>query len=130
MAASPAFAATPNVGAAMAPATLDTSLTTPSNTATAFTAGSSGSKVEEITVQGVLTTVAGVVNVFLHRGSTYYLIDQFLITVVTSSTTAVAYRQTRTYENLQLISGDTLQFTVTVAGLQSGFALTCYGGDY
>ncbi len=130
MASAPAFAATPNVGVGLLPATFDTSLTAPSNTTTIFTAGASGSKVDQITVQGVGTTSAGVVNVFLYRSSTYYLFDQFLITAVTSSTTAVAYMAVHTYENLLLLSGDTIRVTTTVAGNQSIACCTADGGDF
>lgn len=130
MAADPVFAAVPNVKSGLVPGTADTSLTAPTNTTTVFTAGSNGSKVEEIVCQGVGTTVAGVVNVFRHDGSTYWLIDQFLIPAVTSSTTALANRQNRTYENLMLLSGDTIRVTVTVAGDQSLLCVTCLGGDF
>jgi len=126
----PQFASTVNVGSGLAPATLDTSLTAPTNVTTVVTAGSSGTKIEEIVVQGVGTTAAGVLNIFRYDGSTYHLVDQFLITAVTSSTTAVAYRSNRTYENLMLESTDTLRITVTVSGLQSLLKVTCFGGDF
>lgn len=130
MATSPGFASTVNVGSATASATLDTSLTAPTNVATVFTAGASGSKIDQITYQGLATTVAGVINVFRHDGSTYHLIDQVLVTAVTSSTTAVAFQAVRTYENLLLKNGETLRFTVTVAGLQSNIKVTAFGGDF
>lgn len=130
MASAPVFAATPNVGSGLVPATADTSLTAPTNTTTVFTAGASGAKVEEIVCQGVGTTVAGVVNVFRHDGSTYHLIDQFLITAVTSSTTAVAYRSSHTYDNLILKATETVRVTVTIAGDQSLLKVTVFGGDF
>lgn len=130
MASAPAFAATPNNGSALASATLDTSLTAPTNVATIFTAGASGSKVESVTMQGVGTTVAGVVNLFAYDGSTYHLIDQFLVTAVTSSTTALAWQAIRTYANLVLKTGWSLRFTVTVSGLQSLIKGSAFGGDF
>lgn len=130
MASTPAFAATPNVGSALVPGTADTSLTAPTNVATVFTAGANGAKIEEIVVQGVGTTVAGVVNVFRHDGSTYHLIDQFVVTVVTSSTTAAAYRLAKVYENLLLKATETLRVTITVAGDQSLLKVTAFGGDF
>lgn len=131
MAASPAFAATPKVGAGIVPATLDTSLTAPANVTTIFTGGTNGSKVEEIVLQGIATTVAGIVNLFMHDGTTYHLIDQFLITAVTSSTTAVAFRLNRLYQNLLLPStSHSLRVTCTIAGLQSTIKVAAYGADY
>lgn len=129
-AAAPAFAATPNVGTGLVPATLDTSLTAPTNVTTIFSAGASGSKVDQIQCQGLGTTVAANVNLFLVRSGTLYLIDQFPITAVTSSTTAVAFFLAHTYENLVLVSGDVLKVTNTVAGNQSLINVTAFGGDF
>jgi hypothetical protein len=126
----PAFASTPNTGSGIVSATLDTSLTAPTNVTTIFTAGASGSKVDQVQCQGLGTTSAGNVNLFLFRSATYYLIDQFPITVVTSSTTAVAFYLAHTYENLQLLNGDSLRVTNTVAGNQSLIQCTAFGGDY
>lgn len=131
MAAAPSFAATPKVGAGIVPATLDVSLTAPTNTTTIMTGGASGSKVEEIVLQGIATTVAGIVNLFMHDGTTYHLIDQFLITAVTSSTLLVAFRANRQYQNLLLpTSSHTLRVTCTIAGLQSTIKVMAYGADY
>ena len=130
MAASPAFAATPVTWSGLVPATADTSLTAPTNATTLGTAGANGTQVNEIVCQGVGTTAAGVVNVFLHDGSTYHLVDQFLVPVITSSTTAVAWRATRTYNNLWLPSNSwSLRCTVTVAGDQSMVKVTAFGGS-
>jgi hypothetical protein len=129
-AAAPAFAATPNRGFHLISATLDTSLTAPTNGVTIFTAGASGSKVDQITVQGVGTTVAAVCNIFVYNAVTYALIDQFLITAITSSTTAVAYQAIHTYENMILDATETLVATQTVAGNQSLLMVTAQGGDF
>lgn len=129
MATAPAFAATVNVGSGLVPATLDTSLTAPTNVTTIVTGGSSGTKVEELIFQAVLTTAAGVVNVFLYDGSTYNLYDQVLIAAVTSSTTAVAWRTNRQYSNLIVKSGWTLRVSQTISTNQSGIKVTATGGD-
>lgn len=114
MATAPAFAATPNNLPVKVSATADTSYTAPSTTVVCFTAGASGSKVEEIIINGNGTTVLGVINLFIKRSSTFYLLDSFAIPVVTPSTTAVNYRFTKTYASLILKSGDTLEATSTV----------------
>src|SRR5438105_5492806 len=110
MATDPAFAATVNVGSALA-STVDTSLTAPTAIATVFTAGANGSKINEIVVQGVLTTSPGMVNLFLHDGSTYHLFDQVTVPTVTSSATAPAFRWNKAYPNLFLKNAWTLRFT-------------------
>ena len=53
-------------------ATLDLSLTAPTNITTIVTAASTGTKIDHLRVQGVGTTVAGVLNVFLFDGATYH----------------------------------------------------------
>ena len=119
MATAPAYAATPNVGSGLVPATADTSRTGPTNTTTVFTGGASGSRVEEITLVGVGTTVLGVVCLFRYDGATYHLIDEFVVTVATPSTTVAAFRTSRQYANLLLKNGDTLRVTTQIAGNQS-----------
>lgn len=130
MSSNPSFATTINVGSGLTNATLDTSLTAPTNITTIFTAGASGSKIEEITAIGVGTTVASNLNIFRYDGATYHLIDQFAVSAVSSSTTAVAYYNTKRYFNLFLKSGDTLRITNTVAGNQSLIKVTAFGADF
>jgi hypothetical protein len=129
--ANPIYAVTPKSASAAAPG-FDTSLTGPSTTATVLTAGTAGSKVEEIVIQGTGTTVAGVLNIWLHDGSNYSLVDQVLITAVTSSTTAVAFRQVRQYQNLVLTNNSwTLRISHTVTGNDTNkLRVTAYYADF
>jgi hypothetical protein len=128
MSANPAFASAVNVGAKKL-TTFDTSLTGPTTYQTVFTGGSSGSRVEEITVQGAGTTVAAVVNLFLYDGSTWYLFDQFSVEAVTSSTTATAFRKARQYQNLMVPTGWTLRASHTVTGNDNLLFVTVQGAD-
>lgn len=130
MASSPAFASTPSLGSASL-AGFDTSLTAPSTVSTIVTGGSSGTKINEIVIQGTGTTVAGVVNIFVYDGSAYSLIDQVLVSAVTSSTTAVAFRAVRQYANLVLPSSSwTLRATHTVTGNDTNkLRVTAFGGN-
>jgi hypothetical protein len=131
MASAPVFAATPVCWSGLVPATADTSMTAPSNVTTLGTAGASGTKIEEIVCQGVGTTVAGVVNIFLYDGSTYHLYDFFIVPAYTASTTVGAWRASRQYQNLILPSNSwSLRCTVTVAGDQSLVKVTAIGGSY
>lgn len=130
MASSPIFTGTVNTGSGTVPATADTSYTSPSNQTTVFTAGASGSRVEEIRLQGLGTTVAGLVNVFRYSGSTYHLIDQFTVPAQTASTTAAAYQDGKCYQNLFLSASDTIRVTTTVSGNVSLIKVNVYGGDF
>jgi len=126
--ANPAFAATPVVGAANL-GTFDASLTGPTNYSTVVTGGSGGTKVEEVDVIGTATTVADIVNLFLHNGTTWFLFDQITVTAVTSSTTAIAFRLSRLYNNLWVPNGWTLRASHMVTGNDNKLTVTAPGGD-
>jgi hypothetical protein len=130
MATAPAFAATPICWSGLVPATADTSLTAPTNATALGTAGASGTQINEIVCVGVGTTVAGVVNIFAYDGSTYHLVDFFIVPAYTSSTTVGAWRASRTYQNFWLPANTwSLRCTVTVASDQSMVKVTAFGGS-
>jgi hypothetical protein len=128
MAADPIFATTPNIDSGQVSATADTSLTATTTYTTVFTAGASGSKIEEIVFQGVGTTLAGVVRVFVYNGSTVRLLWEEAVTVVSSSTTAATYRTSRQFDNLVLEAGWTLRVTSAVANQL--IAVHVFGADF
>lgn len=130
MATEPAFASTPNNSAGITPATLDTSLTAPTNVTTVFTAGSGGSKVEEIVLIELGTVVTGLLNIFLYDGATYHLYESLLISPHTVNTTIPSSRTTKTYANLVLKSGWSIRVTTTIAGNQSMHKVLVFGGDF
>lgn len=133
MATSAQYAATPKVGSALL-TTADTSLTAPTTVGTVLTAGSSGTRIDYIDVQGVATTNAGLVNLFLFDGTNYVLWAQVPVIAVTSSTTAPAFQSTLSSNvnanllPLVLPSGWSLRATTTVA--QTGVRVTALGGDF
>lgn len=128
MAVDPIFATTPNIDSGQVSATADTSLTATTTYTTIFTAGSSGSKIEEIVFQGVGTTLAGVVRLFIYNGSTVRLLWEEAVTVVTSSTTAATYRTARQFDNLVLEAGWTIRMTSAVANQL--IAAHVFGADF
>lgn len=129
MASDPVYASVPRVAAGIVPATADTSLTAPTNATTIFTAPSAGTLITELVLEGLGTTVAGWVGIFLHDGSTYHLYDQFDITAVTPSSTVKAFRTSRKYTDLIVPDGWSLRATVSIAGNQSMVKVTATGGD-
>lgn len=130
MATTPVFASAIKVGSGRLPATLDTSLTAPTNVTTIVTGAAAGTKIEELVFQGLGTTVAGMLNVFLYDGATYHLYDQVAIPAQTSSTTAPAFRTSRQYASLILPTASwTLRISGTIAGNQSLVETTATGGD-
>lgn len=133
MATSAQYAATPRVGSATL-TTADTSLTAPTTVGTVLTAGSSGTRIDYIEIQGVATTTACLVNLFIYDGSTYILWQQVPVIAITSSTTAPAFSTTLSSNGnanvmpLTLPTGYSLRATVSVT--QTGIRVTAYGGDF
>jgi hypothetical protein len=133
MATSAQYASTPKIGSALL-TTADTSLTAPSTVGTVFTAGSSGSRIDYIDVQGVATTVASLVNIFIYDGTNYFLYTQIPVQAITSSTTAVAFQaaiSSNTNANIlpiNLPTGYSLRATTSIT--QTGVRVTALGGDY
>ena len=133
MATSAQYAATPRIGSATL-TTADTSLTAPTTVGTILTAGSSGTRIDYIDIQGVATTTASIINLFIFDGTNYILWTQVPVIAVTSSTTAPAFQATLSSNvnaNLMpliLPTGHSLRATVTVT--QTGVRVTAQGGDF
>lgn len=127
------YATTPVFGSALL-TTADTSLTAPTTIGTVLTAGASGTRIDFIEVQGVATSVAGIVNLFIYDGTTYSLWQQIPINAVTSSTTATAFSTTTSTNNspnvmpMIIPTGYSLRATTTIA--QTGLKINAYGGNF
>jgi hypothetical protein len=133
MTTSAQYASIPKVGSALL-TTADTSLTAPTTVGTVLTAGSSGSRIDYIKIQGVANTVAGLVNLFIFDGTNYFLWQQIPIQAITSSTTVPAFTTNLSSNSdanimpLNIPSGFSLRATTTTA--QTGVRVIAYGGDF
>ena len=133
MATSAQYAATPRIGSANL-TTADTSLTAPTTVGTILTAGSSGTRIDYIDIQGVATTTASIINLFIFDGTNYILWTQVPVIAITSSTTAPAFQATLSSNvnanimPLILPTGYSLRAAVTVT--QTGVRVTAQGGDF
>ena len=126
MAAAPSFAATVKASAANI-ATADTSRTSPTNVGTVFTAGASGSRIDEINIVSTGTTPAGVVRLWVYTGSVYYLLSETLVTATTPSTAQAVFSSVSTYNNLMLPSGYSIRATTNNS---ESFNVIAFGGDF
>ena len=126
MAAAPSFAATVRASAVNI-ATADTSRTSPTNVGTVFTAGSSGSRIDEVNIVSTGTTTAGVVRLWVYTGSTYYLLSETIVTATTPSTTQAVFSSVSTYNNLMLPNGYSLRATTNNS---ESFNVIAFGGDF
>jgi hypothetical protein len=133
MATSAQYASTPVFGSANL-TTADTSLTAPTTVSTILTAGASGTRIDYIDLQGVATTVAGLINLFVFDGTNYILWQQVPVQAVTSSTTVPAFALALSSNGnanimpLNLPTGYSLRAATSVA--QTGVRITAYGGNY
>jgi len=129
MATSPQFAASPRIGVA-AVSTANTNRDGTGTIATVLTAGSNGTRIEEIRLQATGDPADSIVTLFLHDGTNFWLFDEAdLGNPAAASTTVAGAEFTATYDNLVLPSGWSLRAAITVAltsGVVNVFAL---GGD-
>ena len=133
MATSAQYASTPVFGSVNLTGS-DTSLTAPVTIGSILTAGASGTRIDYIEIQGVATTVAGLVNLFVYDGTNYILWQQVPVQAVTSSTTAPAFTAALSSNGnanimpLNLPTGYSLRAAISVA--QTGLRITAYGGNF
>lgn len=133
MATSAQYASTPVFGSATL-TTADTSLTAPTTVGTVLTAGASGTRIDYIEVQGVATTVAGLINLFVFDGSNYILWSQVPVQAVTSGVTAPAFQSVLSSNGnanimpLIIPAGHSLRVTTSVN--QTGIRVNAYGGNF
>ncbi len=130
MASAPAFVSTPRIGAASV-STANTGRDGTGTIATVFTAGSSGSKINEIVLKATGDPADSIVTIFLYDGSSYWLFDEFdLGDPAAASTTVTGFRASRTYENLVLPSGWSVRAAITVALTGGVVNVVVLGGDF
>lgn len=126
MATAPQFAATVRCSG-VSIGTADTSRTAPTNVGTVFTAGSSGSRIDEIDITAAGTSTANVVRLFIYTGSTYYLLQEVLISAITPSASVASYTTALTFNSLVIPSGYSIRATTNNA---ETYHVTAFGGDF
>lgn len=103
MANQPVFATTPRIELGQV-STANTNRDGTGTIATILTGGTSGTRINEIVVEGTATTTAGMVRIYLHDGTNARLFDEFVVTAVTAAASTPVYRGSKVYENLTLPS--------------------------
>jgi hypothetical protein len=137
MASSPAYAATTNVGCAVLgtngvdATNRDGSGATTAAPVTVVTAGSSGSKFEEIVVKAEKDPADCTILLFLYDGSAFHLFDEWDIgDPATGSATVASYREARGYDNLVIPNGWSLRAVVTAAPTSGKIHVFAFGADF
>lgn len=87
------YAATPRAALAQV-STANTNRDGTGTIATVFTAGASGSRIDDIYIVATGTVTAGVIRLFLNDGTNSRLLSETLVTATTPSTTVQAWNYT------------------------------------
>ena len=125
MASAPVYAATPRCSA-VSISTAATNNRTGTSASTVFTAGSSGSRIEEVRLKAQGTTTAGTVRFYVHNGSAFFILEEQAYPANTASASNPSVEYTIQFSNLILPSGYSLR-----ANIESGtWDIVAFGGDF
>jgi hypothetical protein len=139
MASSAQYVASPKIGAIFtntAEANFTTTFKTPSNAVTVFTAGTSGSRIDQVNVSGLGITVASQLRLFIHDGTNFRFLRDIPITAITPSTTLSAFNASLCSQYnpelfpILLPTGYSLRATLSTAQTNDGVMITAIGGDF
>jgi hypothetical protein len=108
MATAAQYAATPRAAVAVVSAA-NTARDGTGTLVTVFTAGASGSRIDDIRVTAAGTVTAGVVRLFVHDGTNARLWQEVMVTATTPSTTVQTFNTTLYNQALILPNGWSLR---------------------
>lgn len=134
MASTSNFAATPRIGSALVAVANTGTRAVPVGAATLLTAGTNGTLLNRAVIEtggaSAAAPAAKVVQLYLHDGTTYYLLREVPFAPVTP-TTAVASEPTEVFfADLVLPSGWSIRAAISVrAGAQDDTFITILGAD-
>ena len=130
MAINPGFAATPRCAVGQV-STANTNRDGTGTIATIFTAGSSGSRIENVRIVGTGTTTAGVVRLFINDGSNTRLFWEEMVTAITPSASVEVYNATLDFSangsTILLPNGYSIRASTQNA---ETFNVFVFGGDF
>lgn len=125
----PIFTLTPHVGA-VAISTANTNRDGTGDIGTVLTAGENGTRIHRIVIKAAVTTTAGMVRLFIHDGSTYFLYKEIAVTAITASGTVAAFEYILSFYGegaIVLPRGYSLRASTNNA---EAFNVIAEGGDY
>jgi hypothetical protein len=109
MATAAQYAATPRAAVAVVSAANTNRDGTTGTYVTVFTAGASGSRIDDIRITAAGTVTAGVVRLFVHDGTTGRLWQEVMVTATTPSTTVQTFNTALFNQALVLPTGWSLR---------------------
>lgn len=127
MSSNAAYASTPKNGVAQLSAA-NTAIDGTGTIATVYTAGTSGSRIDDITITATGTVTAGMVRLFLNNGTTSYLWKSIPVTATTPSGTVAPFSSSLLGQALVLGSGWSLRASTNNA--ESFNVVVTRAGDF
>lgn len=127
MATTPAFADKPRV-ASVNIATANTNRDGTGTIGTLITGVAAGTRIAEIVVKAVGTTTAGMVRVFLHDGTTFYLFDEISVAAVASPGASTQTTRVSTLYNNLVLPSSSWSVRVSTHNAES-IMVTALGAD-
>ena len=127
MATAAQYAATPRTAVAQV-TTANTNRNGTGTIATVFTAGGSGSRIDDISIVATGTTTAGVVRLFVNDGTTSYLWQEILVSAITPSTTVQVFNYTLL--NQALILGNNYSLRASTNNSETFNIIVTRAGDF
>jgi hypothetical protein len=136
MASTAQYVATPKIGSALVN-TAESSFTAPTNASAVFTAGASGSRIDQINLAGAGTTIASQVRLYIYDGTNYSFLRDVSVSAITPSNSQSAFNsylcsQTNP-EILPILLPTGYSLRVAVSAAQTGgngIRVTASGGDF
>jgi hypothetical protein len=95
---------------------------------TLYTAPTNGARIDEISIKAGVTTTAGMVRLFLHDGTSYFLWKEILVPAITASATVASFETVLTNLGLILANGWSIRASTEQAQLFN-IAVT-QGGEF
>jgi len=110
-------------------ATANTSRTVFATGTDLYTAGTNGSLIERIKFEATATTTAGVLRVWIYDSSSYFMIDEILVTAIVPSSTVASFTSVWTPPGGYLLLPNTYKISATTHNAEAFNALVM-GGEF
>lgn len=128
MAANPAFAATPKI-AATAISTANSNRDGTGTIGTVYTGGTNGSRIDNVIIKATGTTTAGMVRLFVHNGSSYFLVTEIYVPPMTASATVSTFETQFVFENGLILASSSWSLRASTEKGET-FNVIAIGGDF
>lgn len=124
------YAATPNNGTPVIALTANGGTkTTPTNTVTVFTAGASGSRIDDLYIAALGTNIANTISLYLYDGSTYHLFNEQATAAITPAAGTPVFQLFLTNLAIIIKTGWSLRAGVTSTEANGYKIAVTRGGD-